>query len=82
LHALDHDHRALPSEAGVRPLDEQALVLAPDGSLRSVGAHRDKAQERIEIEAAQGARVVADAKVVLREEGLCEEREADGNRRC
>ena len=55
---------------------------APDGSLRSVGAHRDKAQERIEIEAAKGARVVADAKVVLREEGLCEEREAYGNRCC
>jgi hypothetical protein len=66
LYALDHNYSALPLEAGVRPLDEQALVLAPDGSLRSVSTHRNEAQECIEIEAAQGAGVIADAKIVLR----------------
>ena len=82
MHALHHDDRALQPEAGARPLDEQALVLAPDGPLRPVGTHRDKAQERIEIEAAQGAGVAADAQVALREEGLCDQRQTDGERRC
>jgi len=52
LHTLNYDHRALKSESGMCPLDEQALVLTPDGFLRPVGADRDKAKQRIKIEAA------------------------------
>ena len=52
LYTFNYNHRALKSESGVRPLDEQGLVLTPDGFLRPVGADRDKAKQRVKVEAA------------------------------
>ena len=57
-------------------------MLTPHGPLCPMGTHRDKAQERIEIEAAQGADMAADAQVTLRKEGLCCQRETNGKHRC
>jgi hypothetical protein len=47
-----------------------------------VGTHRDKAQERIKIEAAQGADMATRTQVTLRKEGLGCQRETNGKRRC
>ena len=76
LHPLHPYHDSLQSEAGTYPLGEQALVLAANGSLRRMGPHRDQPEERVEIEAAQGAHMAADAEVTLLEEGLSQQWQA------
>ena len=55
-------------------------MLAPHGPLGPMGAHRDQAEEGVEVETAQRADMGADAEVALREEGLGSERQANGQR--
>ena len=57
-------------------------MLTPHGPLCPVGTYRDKAQEGIKIEAAQGADMAARTQVTLRKEGLGCQRETNGKRRC
>jgi len=52
LDALDHDHGALQPKAGACPLNEQALVLTPDGPFCPMRTHSDKATQRVKIETA------------------------------
>ena len=80
LHPLDAHDDALQPEAGARPLGEQALVLAANSPLRGMGPHRHQPEERVEIEAAQGAHMAADAEVPCLEEGLGQQRHAHGQR--
>ena len=80
LHPLDPHDDALQPEAGARPLDEQALVLAANGPLCRMGAHRDQAEEGVEVEAAQGGDMAADAEVALLEERLSQQRQANRER--
>ena len=57
-------------------------MLTPHGPLCPVGPHRDKAQERIKIEAAQSADMATRTQVTLRKEGLGCQRETNGKHRC
>jgi len=57
-------------------------VLTQHGPLCPVGTHRDKAQERIKIEAAQGADMATRTQVTLRKEGLGCQWETNGKHRC
>ena len=82
LHPLHAHNDALQPEAGTRPLGEQALVLASNGPLRRMGPHRDQPEEGVEVEAAQGAHMAADAEVPLLEEGLGQQRHANRERGC
>ena len=78
LHAFDHHHGALQTEAGARPLHQEALVLAPHGALGPVRAHGHQPEQGVEVEAAERPNVGADAQVTLGEQGLDGERQAHG----
>ena len=56
-------------------------MLAPDGVLGAVRADRDEAEERVEREARERARVVARAQIALGERGLHGERHEQHGRR-
>ena len=78
---VGHHLGAAQVEVGARPLDEQALVLPPHRRLRAVGADREEPEERVEVEARQGAGVVAHPQVPLLEPRQQHERHADRQRR-
>ena len=82
LHALDRDDKALQPEGSTHPLDEQAFVLTPYGSLCRVDTHCDKAQERIQIEATQGTGMAAHTQVTLRQKGLRCQWQTHAERHC
>ena len=56
-------------------------MLAAHGALGRMGAHGDQAEAGVEVEAAQGAGMAADAEVPLRAEGLGQQRQAERERR-
>ena len=77
----DHDPAQEPLP-GPRPFDQQALVLAAEGTTRAaVGPHRRDPLERIEVEAIQGAGMGPHAEVEPLEHGEQRDRQADGEDR-
>jgi hypothetical protein len=65
LQRLDADDRAVQRAPRAHPLDEQRLVLPPQRAGGAVGAHRDQAEERVEVEARQRAVVAPLLEIAL-----------------
>jgi hypothetical protein len=70
VHRLEQRRGSLQGAAGARPVDQHALVLEAHGRLGAVGAHRDQAQQRVEVEARQRASLHPHPQLTLQQHGL------------
>ncbi len=81
LDTLNGHDRSLQAEAGSRPLDEQPLVLAPNGSLGPMRARGHEPEERVEIEAPERTGMRPHAEVAFLQNRQSEQRHRQRDRR-
>ena len=65
LHAVGRQTQADAALERARPLDQQAFVLAAHRPCGPVGPDRRQAEQGVQVEAVQGAGVIAHAQVPL-----------------
>ncbi|HBL29853.1 MAG TPA: hypothetical protein DD490_23700, partial [Acidobacteria bacterium] len=77
-------HRFEPAlaQVGAGPFHQQALVLAAHRPLRAMGTDGKQAEQGVEIEPGEGARVAARAQVLLHHPRQQQERSADRQHPC
>ena len=69
LQRFERKNGALQIQSCARPFGEQRLVLAPHSGLAAVGVNGDQAEQRVQIEMREGARMRAQAQIALENRG-------------